>query len=54
MPIYEYRCESCQETFTLRQSMAEHERGGARCPRCQGERVTPVISTFVAHTSRKS
>ena len=54
MPLYEYRCESCRETFTVRQSMAEHERGQARCPRCQGGRVSSLISTFVAQTSRKS
>jgi putative FmdB family regulatory protein len=54
MPNYEFRCESCQEIFSRKLSMKERTGAKVPCPQCSDERVTPIISTFTARTSRKS
>ncbi len=54
MPVYEYRCQKCQEKFTLTLSMAEHDRAQVECPRCHGKQVVQQYSTFFAKTSKKS
>ena len=54
MPTYEYRCERCQEDFTVHMSISEHDRGGIKCPKCGGTEVAQRYSTFYAKTSRKS
>jgi putative FmdB family regulatory protein len=54
VPTYAYHCEQCGTSFEETQSMAEHEAGEIRCPKCGGEKVTSVISTFFAKTSKKS
>lgn len=54
MPIYEYRCEKCGHTFTIKMSMTEHEAGNIACPACRGKRILPQFSTFYAKTSKKS
>jgi putative FmdB family regulatory protein len=54
MPTYEFRCETCQTTFTRLLPMNERYRTEMRCPQCGGEQVIPLISTFAARTSRKS
>ena len=54
MPIYEYRCEECSHSFSVKMSMAEHEEGTIECPACKGNRVLPRYSVFFAKTSKKS
>ena len=54
MPIYEYRCEKCSQTFSVKMSMAEHEQGSIACPSCKKSRVVPQYSAFYAKTSKKS
>jgi putative FmdB family regulatory protein len=54
MPIYEYRCEKCKKVFTLTLSMAEHDKGGIKCPHCQSPKVVQQFTTFYAKTSKKS
>lgn len=54
MPTYEYRCEKCNKEFTVVMRMAEHDRGGVRCPECKGSEVVQQYSTFYAKTSKKS
>lgn len=54
MPIYEYQCEECGHTFSVKMSMAEHEQRTIACPACKGNRVLPHYSTFYAKTSKKS
>jgi len=54
MPTYEYRCNKCEEVFTLILSMKEHESGQAACPKCQSTEVTQQLTTFTPKTSRKS
>jgi putative FmdB family regulatory protein len=55
MPLYEFYCDNCGQTFEVRQSLAEHERSKPECPRCHSaSRVEPQLSHFNAVTSRKS
>lgn len=54
MPVYEYLCQDCQKKFTVRMSIAEHDRNRVQCPHCGGKQVVQQYSTFFARTSRKS
>ncbi len=56
MPIYEFDCLKCTNTFTLILSLSEYERkakAGVRCPRCQSRKVEQLVSAQV-QTSKKS
>lgn len=44
MPIYEYRCATCDVRFEMLVTSAE--RAKARCPRCGATRVERLLSTF--------
>lgn len=41
MPIYEYHCKACDETFEIFQKMSDEPLG--KCPKC-GKRVKRLIS----------
>jgi putative FmdB family regulatory protein len=43
MPLYEYRCNSCAETFELLRPMADRELR-AVCPSCESTTTMPLIS----------
>jgi len=54
MPVYEYKCERCGETFSLVMGVKEKEKAKIQCPKCKSSDVKPVYSTFFAVTSKKS
>ncbi len=54
MPTYDYHCEKCGRQFTLSQSIAEHDKKQTICPECGSDKVTQLISPFIAKTARKS
>ncbi len=58
MPEYDYRCENCRNAFTVRHSIAEHEKKEkkhqVRCPKCDSAKVRRVIQSVFVTTSRKS
>lgn len=43
MPIYEYRCASCGETF---ERLIRNGGDPGACPRCDRREVTRLLSTF--------
>ena len=43
MPIYEFRCESCQEVFE-HLAITSGEVLEAKCPKCNGVELTRVMS----------
>ncbi len=45
MPIYEYRCESCESHFEVLQRIGEDKKD-LRCPQCGHERVEKQFSAF--------
>ena len=48
MPIYEYRCESCQEAF---QTLVLSGQAKPQCPSCGSKKVAKLFSTFAAHNN---
>jgi putative FmdB family regulatory protein len=55
MPLYEFRCERCNQSFELRQTVDEHGRVRPECPQCHStEHVITQLSVFQAVTSRKA
>jgi len=47
MPLYEYRCASCDHRFEVLQRLGD-DATGLECPRCGAERVEKQLSTFAA------
>jgi putative FmdB family regulatory protein len=43
MPLYEYRCNACLETFELLRPMADRTLQ-AMCPSCESATTMPLIS----------
>lgn len=54
MPTYEYQCEKCDKTFSVKQSISEHGKTKVLCPKCNGRKVRQLVTAFTAKTSRKS
>ncbi len=48
MPIYEYRCVSCDRSF---EAFVRPADALARCPHCNGSALTREMSTFAARGS---
>ena len=44
MPIYEYKCERCEEAFEFLQRGKEK----ARCPECGSRKLTKLLSVFAS------
>ena len=42
MPIYEYQCDACQDTFEKLVFKGEEE--SIDCPRCGGKKVSRLLS----------
>ena len=42
MPIYEYKCEKCDEAFEILQRGSEK----ASCPKCGSQKLTKLLSVF--------
>ena len=54
MPRYEFRCETCNKTFTLDLKVSEYEKKKYRCPKCNGAKVKQQVTAFQTITSKKS
>ncbi|MDT8070164.1 MAG: zinc ribbon domain-containing protein [Terriglobia bacterium] len=54
MPLYDYVCKECHKTFEIALTLAEHEKGIVRCPKCGSKKVEQEPAVFYAVTSRKS
>jgi putative FmdB family regulatory protein len=54
MPSYEYRCQACNRTVTLRLSITQHEKARQTCPKCGSTKLTQLMSSFLTQTSRKA
>lgn len=46
MPIYEFRCDNCQHIFE-HLALGSDQAGEIRCPACNGEELTRVLSSCV-------
>ncbi len=55
MPIYEYRCHSCRRRVSIWwRTFSEAETGVARCPRCDSEELTRLVSKVRVVRSEES
>jgi len=54
MPVYEYYYDKCEREVALTLSIREHDKGRIKCPKCGGEALRPLLSTFMSQTSKKS
>lgn len=54
MPTYDFLCDKCEKEFTVRLSLADHEKKKYKCPKCNSKNVKQQISVFQVNTSRKS
>jgi putative FmdB family regulatory protein len=54
MPVYEFKCQSCEKTFEVKQHVDEHRVKLPPCPWCGSNKVETKVSTFFSKTSRKS
>jgi len=53
MPVYEFKCNACDETFEIISSLAERD-DKAVCPACGSREVKPVFSSVSLGGSRSS
>ena len=55
MPIYEYRCSTCQERVSiLVRSISKMERTTPRCPRCGSQALRRLISRVAVVRSEET
>jgi putative FmdB family regulatory protein len=47
VPIYEYRCEDCQDTFEVLTSFSNRDQMQT-CPACSGAHARVQVSSFAA------
>jgi len=53
MPIYEYQCLDCRQTFEVRRCFSDAEKP-APCSVCESEQTQKMLSKFYAQTSAGS
>jgi len=54
MPTYSYSCDKCGKRFSRIETISAHEKRKPACPKCKSQRVTQVLRSFFAKTSKKS
>ena len=54
MPTYQYRCEKCGKSCERTETITEHEKANAKCPKCDSKKVTQIPGRVHVVTSKKS
>jgi len=54
MPTYVFRCKKCGAQFEKIMTVARRDTARPVCPECKGRKIEPVLTGFMAKTSRKS
>ena len=54
MPVYDYICHDCQNSFELVLTLTEHDKDKISCPKCGSKNVEQDATAFYAVTSKKS
>lgn len=50
MPIYEYRCQACEEKFSAQRAMKDAD-APIHCPECGSDATQRALSTFFASSN---
>ncbi len=53
MPIYEYKCTECGNTFSRLRNIGA-STDGVRCPKCKSENVERQLSSFASTSTGSS
>jgi putative FmdB family regulatory protein len=53
MPIYEYRCRKCEETFEVMQKVNEDNKV-LQCPKCQTDEPERLLSSFCSGSPKSA
>jgi len=54
MPVYDYVCKGCQNSFELVLTLGEHDKSDIRYPKCDSKNVEQAAVAFSVVTSKKS
>jgi putative FmdB family regulatory protein len=54
IPVCDYVCNDCQNSFELVLTLGEHDKGDIPCPKCGSKNVEQAAVAFFAVTSKKS
>lgn len=54
MPLYEFKCHKCGETFTVAESIAAREKRAEKCPKCNSNEVERVLGEVSVKTAKKT
>ena len=54
MPVYDYICKDCNQSFELVLTLTEHDKKKVKCPKCGSKKVEQESAAFYAVTSKKS
>jgi putative FmdB family regulatory protein len=54
MPVYVFRCNTCDAKFEKTMTVSQREKAKPVCPECGSRKVVPVLGDFYAKTRRKS
>ena len=53
MPLYEYLCKKCGQSFAFTMTVSEHEKKRVQCPHCNGTEIVPQSSRFSRRLPKK-
>ena len=53
MPIYEYECTECSNTFSRLQNIGA-SADGIRCPKCKSKSLERLLSSFASTSTGSS
>lgn len=53
-PMYDYKCLDCGKESLIVVTLKEHERGDVQCPKCGSKNLQQLLTSFTAHTTKKS
>ena len=51
MPIYEYKCTNCDNSFELIRSINDEDKN-LKCPECSSSEVQKILSIFASSPSQ--
>jgi len=54
MPVYDYVCKDCNQSFELVLTLSEHDKNKIKCPMCGSKNVEQETAAFFAATPKKS
>jgi putative FmdB family regulatory protein len=54
MPLYEYLCKKCGQSFAFTMTISEHEKKRVQCPHCNGTEIVPQFQSFFRRLPKRA